>query len=61
MINSSSALGESVQLQKQFPGFYDGTSQADSENCDEKAQVIVLWYASVLSSFRRKSTCFRML
>ena len=37
MINSSSALGESVQLQKQFHDFYAGTSQADDN--DEREEV----------------------
>jgi hypothetical protein len=37
MINSSSALGESVQLHKQFHDFYAGTSQADDN--DEREEV----------------------
>ena len=37
MINSSSALGESVQLQKQFHSFYAGTSQDDDN--DKKEEV----------------------
>jgi len=65
MINSSSALGESVPLQRQFPGFYAGTSQADSENGDaspEKGKVITLWYASaLLHGSKEKSTCLHAL
>ena len=62
MIHSSSALGESVPLQKQFPDFYAGTSQADSENDQEQSKVIALVYVSVLlHRSEKKSSCVCML